>query len=178
MEMRRRLWVSLVALTLLTGCGGAPATQEPAKRTAIADFEVKPLAVGTVKPCSLITAQQAGELGLVSAKSDQVGFPREGRPQTPTTCFWADSQGSSLDLQVHKADKAVSLALSQGEKAEQIKGYPASALDVQGKSCRVYVGASDEYYLVFQTMASNKPDGACALGRKAAEVAIGNAPTS
>ncbi|SDM21829.1 Protein of unknown function [Allokutzneria albata] len=173
--MRGRLWVSLVALTLLTGCGGT-AAKDPAKKTSIADFEVKPLAVGTVKPCSLVTAQQAGELGLVSAKSDQSGFPREGRPQTPTTCFWADSEGTSLDLQVHESDRAVSLAQSQGEKAP-IKGYPASTLDIQGKSCRVSVAVSDDYYLVFQTLASNKPDGACALGRRAAEVAIGNAPT-
>ncbi|WP_086821112.1 DUF3558 family protein [Allokutzneria sp. NRRL B-24872] len=179
--MRGRLWVSLVALTLLTGCGGGGGDQSPSTASSgdsVADFGGKPLAVGTTKPCSMLTAQQAGDLGLVSARSDASGFPREGRPQTPTTCYWADSQGTTFDLQVHKASDAVRTVLREGEKDGKIKGYPTGELEINTKSCRYYLAPADDHYLVFQIVANNKPEGACALGRKAAEVVLGNIPVS
>ncbi|GAA4034303.1 hypothetical protein GCM10022247_69310 [Allokutzneria multivorans] len=162
--MRGRLWVSLAALTLLTGCG------------ARSELGERPLAVATTKPCSMLTAQQAGELGLVSARSDASGFPREGRAQSPTTCYWADSEGTTFDLQLHKDDEAVKTVLREGDKDGRVRGYPAGELEINTKSCRYYLAPADDHYLVFQIVANNKPEGACALGRKAAEVVLGNIP--
>ncbi|MEU6353128.1 DUF3558 family protein [Streptomyces sp. NPDC047072] len=176
----------LTAAAILTGCGdrakessgGKNASDAPTSslmnKKSIKDFDVQPLNLADVKPCKLLTTEQARTLGLYSDKSKMMGIPMQ---QTAANCYWTDS-GGTVDVQIHEdtdgPETVAWLSLRQGGKPETIKGYPASALKISNTSCNVQVGVSDTYYLYLQVQSHKFPGGACALGRSTAEKILTN----
>ncbi|MEV6711489.1 DUF3558 family protein [Lentzea sp. NPDC051208] len=132
------------------------------KRT-IRQFAVSPLPVEKLKPCDLISPENAEELGVVSP--DRGPGPR-GAAHTPTTCFWANGDGESVALQIHNDTDSVRIVVLN-DNVDLIRGYPAAKLPI-GISCIVYVAVSDSAYLTFQVISQDRA-GPCALGVRAAQ---------